>query len=91
MRCQHGGLVRTIILFQATDRTVAAPILGRSHAVALVAVVRPLIAAATINTGQFGCQPADHFWKRELAARTIAVACVTDRRRMSVAQEAAVP
>ena len=83
-------MVRPVVL-QATDRTVAAPIRGRTHAVAIVAALRPVITAPTINTGQFAYQAADHFRQREQAAPMIAPACITDRQRVCAVQEPRVP
>jgi hypothetical protein len=83
-------MLRPVVL-QATDRTVATPIRGGTHAVTLAAIVRPVISAQTINTGQFGYQAADRLRKREKAAAMIAAACITDRRCVSAVQEPTVP
>jgi hypothetical protein len=82
--------VRPVILLYATDRTVAAPLLRLTDAAAVIAILRPLITAPALNMRQFASQAADHFW-REQAAMMIGVACITERRGMSAAQEATIP
>ena len=92
MMRRHGAVVlRPVVIFKATDRTVAMPIRCRTHAVAPLAVRRPVCAARTVDLREFGYQATVHFWQRELAAPMIGVARMTGCRPIGSVQEPPVP